>query len=59
MDHVQGMAEALPAPMVATPPPTVGNDPVALPPDSLWRLLQQAPHLAPRASRPRVPELDE
>ena len=59
MDHVPAMAEARLPPMVATPSQPTGSDPVALPPDSLWRFLQQAPHLAPRVARPRLLELDE
>ena len=37
--------------------PSAGG--AALPPESLWRLLQQTPHLVPRTPRPQVRELDE
>jgi len=44
---------------VATTPQVPCADGVALPPESLWWLLQQAPHLVTRTPRPRVRELDE
>ena len=60
MEQVPVTANAFHGPLAVTPPVAPkGAEPASLPPESLWRLLQQAAHLAPRTCRPRVRELDE
>ena len=60
MDHDASALSVPQAGAAVAPPHGLVEDTLAeLPPESLWRLLQQAPHMAPRTARPRSRELDE